>query len=310
MPTHHLVSVWNPSYANNAMEEHLAVLLRLAGLRRERKVREHEVYVWWGRVRSAHRRTGLPHVDELKALEQILAGDHPPETHLYLTDYRSLYVAEVGEIRFDDLGDGEAGRVPTYYGAARLECDFWFKLWDIRRLVADDTLATIAELQKLLNVHYHNQPVSLYGGIVDLPLVVTRPDEATFFDDDELQAIGDAELWAEFDAMHGSGMLSVERSLRDDLLGDATWSALRHSARTFIASGEKIYREHRDDPGFDFAAVLTEFSKAIEVQLARVLPPIFRKLPGDLRMINLDGRTTDLATKMTFGLAETSYPHR
>jgi len=32
------------------------------------------------------------------------------ETHLYLTDYRSLYVAEVGEITDDDVrGDPEAG---------------------------------------------------------------------------------------------------------------------------------------------------------------------------------------------------------
>jgi hypothetical protein len=305
MPTNHLVSVWNPSYANNAMEEHLAVLLRLATLRRDRKVRDQDVYVWWGRVRSIHRRTALPHLDELTALERILAADDPPETHLYLTDYRSLYVAEVGEIHFDELAEGEERHVPSYYATDHLQCDFWFKLWDIRRLVADDTVATIAELQKLRNIHYHDQPVSIYGGMVDLPLIVTRPDEDSFFDEDELEAIGDAELWAEFDAMHGGGMLSVERSLRDDLVGEATWSALGHSARTFIASGEKIYREHRDDPGFDFATVLTAFSKAVEVQLARVLPPILRKLPADLRMMNVDGQSVDISRKAAFGLAET-----
>jgi hypothetical protein len=149
------------------------------------------------------------------------------------------------------------------------------------------------------------RPRTYYGGMVDLPLVVTRPDEATLFDDDELEAAGDPELWAKFDAMHGSGMLSVERSLRDDLLGEAAWSALGHSSRTVIASGEKIYREHRDDPSFDFAGVLGVFAKAIGVHVARVLPRVLRKLPGHLRMINLDGRTVDLAGKTTFGLAVT-----
>jgi hypothetical protein len=302
--THHLVSVWNPSYANNAMEEHLAVLLHIAALNRDGKVADNNVYVWWGRVRSIHRRSGLPHLDELKALEQVLASDDPPETHLYLTDYRSLYVAEVGEIHFDVLDESEADHVPQYYAASRLECDFWFKLWDIRRLVADDTVATIMELQNLRNIHYHDQPVSLYGGIVDLPLIVTRADATSFFDDAELDAIGDAALWAEFDSMHGAGMLSVERALRDDLLGAATWSSLGHSTRTFIASGEKVYREHRDDPAFDFATVLGAFSKAIEVQLARVLPPILRTLPRERRLMNIDGRTVDLAERRSFGLAE------
>jgi len=37
----------------------------------------------------------------------------------------------------------------------------------------------IEQLRQLRNVRYHDQRVSLYGGMVDLPLVVTRPDGAT-----------------------------------------------------------------------------------------------------------------------------------
>jgi len=54
--------------------------------------------------------------------------------------------------------------VPAYYAHNRLNCDFWYKLLDIRRLVADDTIAVIAELKQLRNPEYHNRPVSLYGG--------------------------------------------------------------------------------------------------------------------------------------------------
>lgn len=50
MTQRHLVDVWNPSYASNAMEAHLAVLLD--AVRRfdagELEADE-EIYVWWGR---------------------------------------------------------------------------------------------------------------------------------------------------------------------------------------------------------------------------------------------------------------------
>ena len=41
----------------------------------------------------------------------------------------------------------------------------------------------IAELKVLRNVHYNDRPVSLFGGMVDLPLIVTRPDGRRFFDE-------------------------------------------------------------------------------------------------------------------------------
>ena len=44
------------------------------------------------------------------------------------------------------MGATDAATVPDYYARNKLECDFWYKLMDIRRLVSDDTLAVIAEL--------------------------------------------------------------------------------------------------------------------------------------------------------------------
>ena len=293
----HLVAVWNPSYARNAMEEHLAVLLRHASELEQGKSRDEDVYVWWGRVHSLNRRSDLPHVDDIRAIESTLASEDPPETNLYLTDYQSLYVADLAEIRFGRLPDAERSHVPAYYAADHLECDFWFKLWDIRRLVTDDILGTIEELKRLNNVHYHNRPVSLYGGMVELPLIVTRQDGASFFDEDERDNFTSASLWAEFDAQMGSGIVAVERALRDDLLGDSAWSALDPTVRTFIATGENVFREHRFDPAFDFSSVLGSFSKAIEVQLAIVLRHGFLRLTGSQRFLNIDATSVDLAER-------------
>jgi hypothetical protein len=286
------------------MEEHLALLLRDAAALREKRVRDEDVYVWWGLVHSRNRRTGLPHMDSIRAMDDVLSGDDPPETHLYLTDYQSLYVADLAEIRFEALSASEAAHVPTYYASDRLECDCWFKLWDVRRLVADDLLATIEELKRLHSVAYFDRPVSLYGGMVDLPLVVTRPDGQSFFDEDERDVSTNAQLWAEFDAQMGAGIVAIEQSLREDLLGDAAWSALDPPVRTFIATAEKVYREHRFDPAFDFAAVIGSLAKGLEVQLGSLLRRVLPSVPRQHRLMNIDGATVDLIQRRGLSMSQ------
>ena len=86
----HLLTVWNPSYASDAMDEHLRVLLHWAGEWKKGEANQDDVYVWWGKIRSPNRKGPLPHQDAITTIdEQVQAGT---ETHLYLTDYRSLYV--------------------------------------------------------------------------------------------------------------------------------------------------------------------------------------------------------------------------
>lgn len=210
-PQRHLVDVWNPAYASDAMTAHVGVLLEAARRWNSRETEtETEPYVWWGKVRSLNRQQGLKHLPQVLEIAAELAGDEARECHLYLTDYRSLYVGHVDEIAADDVRLSDREHVPAYYAEGGLECDFWYKLLDIRRLVADDTPVVIAKLKALRNLGYNDRPVSLYGGMVDLPLVVYRPDQESFFDPDDRSPIRDDRLWAEVDA----------------------------EARTFIASGE------------------------------------------------------------------------
>ena len=56
----------------------------------------------------------------------------------------------------------------------------------------------IEALGRLRNTRYHDRPVSLYGGMVELPLIVTRDDGARWFADRDLLTSG--RLWAERDA--------------------------------------------------------------------------------------------------------------
>ncbi|MDB4909071.1 MAG: hypothetical protein JWO05_3855 [Gemmatimonadetes bacterium] len=289
----HLVTVWNPAYANNAMEEHLGVLLGLAA---DKKMKDDDVMVWWGKVKSPNRQAPQANVKEIEAIAaSLLKQEVGEETHLYLTDYRSLYVGHVLTINFGDLRESELVRVPKYYAESGMKCDFWLGLTDLRRLVSDDLVGVIEELKQLRNTHYNDRPVSLYGGMVDLPLIVKRPDGRTFFSDEEMEQLTDGEIWAKHDAGLAGGIGETERSLRDDLFGEAAWHALDRTTRTFIATGERIYREHRADAGFDFAPVLGSFAKAIESQVALVLRAAVPMLSAEERRVKIEDRTVDLA---------------
>src|SRR5690349_5811184 len=302
---HHLVTVWNPSYAVDAMEQHLSLLLRLAGEFERRAIGEDAVYVWWGKVRSPNRQGPQANAEDIRRIARELAAEERDEVQLYLTDYQSLYVGDVDLIQEQDPGDAESAHIPPYYRQERLSFDFWFRLRDIRRLVSRDMPEVIAELKELRNVHYNDRPVSLFGGMVDLPLIVTRPDGRRFFDEAERDTLTDGALWAEFDAEHASAVATLERDLRQNLLGDTTWSRLEPEVRVFIAQAEKTFREHRDDPAFDFGPVVVDLGRALERQTNAVLGAALRAgVPASARRANVGGRTVDLSEFRALTLGE------
>ena len=298
----HVLLVWDPARQPDAMEETLRLLLSLARSRDTLDEGEDDVYAWWGKIRSPNRQQPLPHLGDVLALDAALQADavdddgarldDAREVHLYLTDYRSLYVGHVGEVTDADPRRDDATHVPRALYAEGVSCDCWFRLFDVRRLVHDDTPGVVEELKKLRNTRYHDRPVSLYGGMVELPLLVTREDGARWFDHATRAGLTDGHLWVELDA-ELSGVGAVAASLRDDVLGEATWRALDPAARLFVATAEKIHRDHRADPAFDFSPIVVNFAKAYEVQLSQLVGRIQRRLPRDAGHVNVDGRTVD-----------------
>jgi hypothetical protein len=279
------------------MDAHLRMLLQWAEQRRENAADDEDVYVWWAKVKSSNRQQPLPgpHTRDVLALDaQIRAG---ADTHLYLTDYRSLYVAHLGEVTADDIRDDPAERehAPAYYEG--LASDYWFRLWDIRLLVSDDTLETIRLLQSLRNVHYGDRPVSLYGGVRELPIVVREDPPRAWFADVDLLTEG--RLWVERDAELRGETARLSRDLRDNLLSESVWAALEPSTKTFLASGEAVFRARREDPAFDFGSPAVQYAKAVEVELNALVFPVLRKALGRERphdrSVRLGERPIDLA---------------
>jgi hypothetical protein len=315
---HHLLTVWNPSYSDSAMDAHLEVLLGWADRRAEGEGREDgdeedRAYVWWAKIRSPNRLQPLPHTAEILALqEQIDAG---VETQLYLTDYRSLYVARLEEVTDDDVpadAEGELDHMPTYYRGQA--ADFWFRVTDIRLLVADDTVATIEELKKLRNTRYHDRPVSLYGGMTELPLIVWREDGKTWFADSE--PLTEGRLWAERDAELRGEVERMARELRENLLGREVWAVLEPSTRTFLAAAEAVFRARSEDPRFDFSGPALSYAKAVETELNALIFPLLRRAlsraPVHEREVRVDGRPLDLGRPVphqTLGALRTLLQH-
>jgi hypothetical protein len=295
----HLVTVWNPSYAADAMDAHLRVLLRQAAdAGASVAAGEHDAddpHVWWAKLRSQNRQQPLPHRAEVLALQEQVERD--VETHLYLTDYRSLYVAHIGEITERDvLADpDEQDRWPEYYRAGP-PADFWFLLWDIRRLVPDDTLEVVETLKGLRNVHYNDRPVSLYGGMVNLPLVVTAERPRAWFDGTD--ALTEGRLWAERDAALRSETPRLMAELRDNLLGARAWATLEPATRTFLATAEAIFRPHRGDAAYDYSGAAVEYAKAVETELNALVFAVLRRAlaqaPLKERLIRLENATHDV----------------
>jgi hypothetical protein len=291
----HLVAVWNPAYADDPLDAHILLLREWAARRRQGAAEAGDVYVWWARIRSPRREGELPHLADVLALQPQI--DDGVETHLYLTDYRSLYVGWIEEVTGDDVArewPGEEDHMPAYYRTQR--ADVWFRLADVRRIVADDTLAVIDELKRLRNVHYHDRPVSLYGGMTNLPLVVTRDAEAGWFR--AARDLLDGGLWAERDAENRTETERMARELRDNLVGPELWAALQPATRTFLASAEVVFRARRDDPGVDLSAPAVELAKAVETELNALLFPAVRRVlgarPPAEREVRVDGHRLDL----------------
>jgi hypothetical protein len=307
-PTRHLVGVWNPAYAD-AMDATIELLLSHALAFGSRDGgSEEDVYIWWGKVKSSNRQKPLPHLAEILALDEELNREDgaAQEVHLYLTDYQSLYVAHVGEITADDVRGEDDDHVPAFYRDEKLNCDCWFRLFDIRRVVTDDTLGVVQELKKLSNTRYNDRPVSIYGGMVELPLIVTRKDGARYFEPDVREALTGGKFWVEFDAER-TGIGQMEQELRENLIGEAAWANLDPAARSFVATAESVFRTHRNDAAFDFAPVIVDLAKAFEVQTNLMLRRGLAEVLRAERMANIDGRSVDLAAGQLLSLGQLAH---
>jgi len=112
-----LLSLYNPYYNENVIEQHLKLL------------KENGV-VAFGKVRSKLRDYEHPNQDTLSEIYDETAKNNP--TQLFLTDYNSIYVANVISVNKTI----NLIKVPKYY--EDLEVEYWFVFDDLRLIVHKD----------------------------------------------------------------------------------------------------------------------------------------------------------------------------
>jgi hypothetical protein len=100
------------------------------------------------------------------------------------------------------------------------------------------------------------------------------------------------------------GVGEMERELRENRFGDTLWLALDFATRRFLATGERAFRDHRADSAFDFAQVMGSYAKALEVQCNLVLTRACGRIERRARLVNVQGRSLDLADGRALSLGE------
>jgi hypothetical protein len=138
--------------------------------------------------------------------------------------------------------------------------------------------------------------------MVDLPLIVTTDDPVRYFDVETRKSWTGGQFWVEFDAEY-SGTGAIEKELRENLFGQRAWNALDPTTRTFIASGERMFRANIRDQMFDLGLTLLEFAKALEVRCNALLHTALDDAPPGVRWFNRDGTSVD-ASEALLSLGE------
>jgi len=139
-----LLSLYNPYYNENVIEQHLELL------------KENGV-VAFGKVRSKLRDYEHPNQDVLDSIYEETSRDEPIQ--LFLTDYNSIYVANVISINKNI----KFIKVPKYY--EELEVEYWFVFDDLRLIAHKD--------------------FEIYGNPYVYPMQVTMKEEINYFDKDD-----------------------------------------------------------------------------------------------------------------------------
>ena len=94
----------------------------------------------------------------------------------------------------------------------------------------------------------------------------------------------------------------MQRELRENLFGEKVWAGFDPATRAFLATAEKVFRDHRNDESVDFQSVMAGYAKALELETNRVLHALLKKAPEVLVRENFEGATRDLrGQRLTLG---------
>ena len=247
-----LITLYNPYYNANVIELHLE-LLKENGL------------VAFGKVRSPLRDYEHPNQNVLDVIYNETTKEAP--TQLFLTDYNSIYVANVVSVNKSI----KLIKVPKYY--EELEVEYWF-VFDDLRLIAHKDFEIIRDkiLSNFKATNFNDRTYAIYGNPYVYPMQITMKEEINYFTKD------DEDFKFYTNIFKSEEQLQMKQNLIDFNFGKKSFYSLAPNSQDNIISAEIEYMQNKNNLLYDFSSVIVKYSKAVELELYRFMRQVFLSL--------------------------------
>jgi len=247
-----LLNLYNPYYNENVIEQHLQLL------------KENGV-VAFGKIRSKLRDYEHPNQDILDSIYEDTSRDEPIQ--LFLTDYNSIYVANVISINKTI----SLIKAPKYY--EDLEVEYWF-VFDDLRLIAHKDFEVIRDkvLSNFKATNFNDRTYAIYGNPYVYPMQVTMKEEINYFEKE------DEDFKFYTNIFKSVEQLQMKQNLIDFNFGKKGFYSLAPNSQDNIISAEIEYMQNKDNLLYDFSSVIVKYSKAVELELYRFMKKVFAHL--------------------------------
>ena len=222
--------------------------------------------VAFGKVKSKLRDYEHPNEEVLETIYDDVSRDNPMQ--LFLTDYNSIYVANVISVKQTKT---KIIKAPKYYDD--LDVEMWYVFDDLRLIVKDD-FQKIRDniLANFIATNFNNRTYAIYGNQYVYPMQITMKEEINYFEKDD-------EDFKYYNNIFKSELeLQIKDILVDFVFGSEIFYKLASNTQDNLISAELEYKQNRHNPLYDYSAIVVKYSKAIELELYRYLKDIFAYL--------------------------------
>lgn len=248
-----LIILYNPYYQKNVIEQHLEIL-------------QDRGTVAFGKIRSALRNYEPIDEKELEDIYQAVSIKTPMQ--LFLTDYNSMYVANVISIsnQVNNLI-----KTPNYY--EKLDVEKWFIFDDLRLLALND-FETIRDriLSNFKAINYNNHTYAIYGNKYVYPMQITMKEEINYFEKDN-------EDFKYFTNIFKSNeQVQMKENLINFTFGEKKFYSLSPDTQDNVINAEVEYHQNKQNPLYDYGTVVVKYSKAVELELYKFMKLVIENL--------------------------------
>ena len=249
-----ILVLYNPYYQKDVIEQHLQIL-------KERNS------VAFGKIKSKLRENSdNPNEEELEAIYDNVSRDNPMQ--LFLTDYNSIYVANVISVK---KTRPRIIKAPKYYD--KIDVEMWY-IFDDLRLIIKDNFQSIRDniLANFIATNFNNRTYAVYGNKYVYPMQITMKEEINYFDKDN-------EDFKYYNNIFKSDLeIQTKQSLINYCFTEDVFNTFAPNSQDNLISSEIEYIQNRHNPLYDFSAVVMKYSKIVEEELHWFFKKLFKYL--------------------------------